>query len=185
MRKKLLVSIIITSLLVSLTGCANNFASNFSNKTSNNPVETYKNDDTKKEINESNGINASNINENKEAIKIKSQSNLHLQKLAEKLGIYKYANHKEASTIPIKVLKDNNNLTFKKDKSSNSFLYTTEKFNENINSGLLILIFPDEEKDGDKTYHTFKISSINLIKNGGTGTIEVGRIYSDGTIKTE
>lgn len=185
----LLISLVLLSSFI-LIGCNEN-----QNIEANNKIETTKNQDTNTSQNKEDAKKQEDvINNIKKKTVYTEESNLKDQtkdttqkkekekpltkaELAKK--IIKFETSKDMNVTPVKVTNPGKNFSYTKASESSLYYCKEGKFNPKDLSNGFVIDFFGEAKDGS---YQFKITSYDMIKEGGSGTVDSGTAYPNGNI---
>lgn len=201
MKRKFLSILLISSILLSsfiLTGCkedgnveSNNNLKTTENQSTNNSQDKKDNSVTSKEEEKKkedviNNAKKKTIYYEDDTIKNqKSDSSskkgnekpLNKTELAKK--IIKTETSKDMTVTPVNVTNSGKNFSFTKAFDSSLYYCSESKFNPKDLSNGFVIDFFGEAKDGS---YQFKITSYDMLKNGGDGTVDSGTAYPNGNI---
>lgn len=202
MKRKFLSILLISSVLVSsfiFWGCkedknvesnnnlktTENQGTNTNDKNKKDNTSTSKEEEKKKEDVVNNTKKKTVYSENSNSKNQKSDTNtknesgksLNKAELAKK--IMKTETSKDMTVTPVNVTNDGKNFSYRKASESSLYYCKEGKFNsEDLSNGFVIDFFGEAE-DGS---YQFKITSYDMLKNGGDGTVDSGTAYPNGNI---
>lgn len=202
MKRKFLSILLISSVLLSsflFIGCkedknvesnnnlktTENQGTNTNDKNKKDNTSTSKEEEKKKEDVVNNTKKKTVYSENSNSKNQKSDTttknesgkSLNKSELAKK--IMKTETSKDMTVTPVNVTNDGKNFSYRKASESSLYYCKEGKFNpEDLSNGFVIDFFGEAE-DGS---YQFKITSYDMLKNGGDGTVDSGTAYPNGNI---
>ncbi|WP_194191432.1 hypothetical protein [Clostridium chrysemydis] len=197
MKRKFLSILLISSVLLSsfiFIGCkedknvesnnelntTENQGTNTKDKSKNDNSSTSKEEEKKKEDVVNNTKKKTAYSEDQKSdttTKNESKKPLNKAELAKK--IIKTETSKDMTVTPVNVTNPGKNFSYRKASESSLYYCNEGKFNQEKLSNGFVIDFFGEAKDGS---YQFKITSYDILKNGGDGTVDSGTAYPNGDI---